>query len=210
MKHAARVISMAIMLLIVANHFSLAILSKGDKFLPFSLKAVDEKIYTVKMEGTRLAVLTESRMNGKIEVRKIYPDAVLLDFWATWCVPCRAAMPFMQKIYERFLPNAGQESGGLLLFGISLDQMGSKAVRPFYTKLKITYPMLADSAESQEKDGMITNTREMSSQYRVQEIPVVYLIDSNGIIEHSHLGFRKEEMTGLEAIIQGVIQEKRK
>jgi thiol-disulfide isomerase/thioredoxin len=210
MKHAARVISLSISLLVFANHFSLAILSKGDKFLPFSLKAVDEKIYTVKMEEARLVVLTESRVNGKTAVRKIYPDAVLLDFWATWCVPCRAAMPFMQKIYERFLSDAGQESGGLLLLGISLDQTGSKVVKPFYTKLKITYPMLADPAESHGKEGMITNTREMSSQYRVQEIPVVYLIDSNGIIEHSHLGFRKEEMAGLEAIIQGLIQEKRK
>jgi thiol-disulfide isomerase/thioredoxin len=210
MKRATRGIFMAILLLVFANHSSLAILSRGDKFLPFCLKAVDQKIYTVKMDGGRLAVLTESQVNGKKEVCKIYPDAVLLDFWATWCVPCRAAMPFMQKIYERFMPDEGQESGGLLIFGISLDQMGSKVVRPFSAKLKLTYPMLADPAESQGNDGVITNTREMSSKYGVQEIPVVYLIDSNGIIEHSHIGFRKEEVAGLEEMIQGMIREKRK
>ncbi len=189
---------------------ALAILNKGEKFLPFSLKGIDEKTYTVKMEGGRLAVLVEFQKEGKREVEKSFPGAVLIDFWATWCVPCRAAMPYMEKLYERYQPKAGQAAGGLFLFGIGLDQKGSKVIRPFYEKLKITYPMLSDPTEGAGGDGLLRTTREMSTKYGVQEIPVVYLIDSKGIIDHAHVGFKKEEMGDLERTVQSLIKESTK
>jgi len=189
---------------------ALAILNKGEKFLPFSLKGIDEKTYTVKMEGGRLAVLVEFQKEGKREVEKTFPGAVLIDFWATWCVPCRAAIPHMEKLYERYQLKAGQATGGLFLFGIGLDQKGSKVIRPFYEKLKITYPMLSDPTGGAGGDGLLRTTREMSTKYGVQEIPVVYLIDSKGIIDHAHVGFKKEEMSDLERMVLSLIKESTK
>ena len=70
---------------------------------------------------------------------------MLVDFWATWCVPCRKAMPHMQQLSETYKPADGAPDGGLLVLGIALDDAGGKVVVPFYKKLKITYPMLADA-----------------------------------------------------------------
>jgi thiol-disulfide isomerase/thioredoxin len=181
-----------------------AVLSKGDKFFPFALKAVDDRVYTVKFEDGKLCLTVTE---GKTKIRKSFPAAVLLDFWATWCVPCRAAMPYMQKIYEKYQAQQGQEMGGLNLFGIALDQRGSMVVKPFYSKLKITYPMLVDPPGSPAGEGIIQTTRSMVSQYKVQEIPVVYLINSKGVISHVHIGFKKEEITALDKTIGDLILE---
>jgi thiol-disulfide isomerase/thioredoxin len=183
------------------------VLKKGETFFPFSLKDVNEKIFTVTLEDGKLTMITEFLADGKTEKRKSYPDAVLLDFWATWCVPCRTAMPYMQKIHEAFQPGDGQEKGGLVLFGVALDMKGSKVVKPFYSKLKITYPMLADPTEGPEGDGIIRTSRHLAERYRVQEIPVVYLIDNKGCIVHAHVGFKKEEMGSLENRIKSLLQE---
>ena len=183
------------------------VLNKGEKFFPFSLKDVNEKIFTVTLEDGKLVMTTEFLADGKKEVRKTYPDAVLLDFWATWCVPCRAAMPYMQKMHEAFRPGDGQEKGGLVLFGVALDMKGSKVVKPFYSKLKITYAMLADPTEGPEGDGIIRTARRMAEEYKVQEIPVVYLIDKKGNVVHAHIGFKKEEIAALENQIKSLLQE---
>jgi len=206
----ARFSFVTVVLLLALSQSAPAILNKGEKFLPFSLRGVDEKNYTIRMEDGKLLVLAESLRGGKREVSKSFPDAVLIDFWATWCVPCRAAMPHMERLYERYQPKAGQAAGGLFLFGIGLDQKGSKIIRPFYDKLKITYPMLADPTEGSSGDGLIRTTREMATKYEVQQIPVVYLIDSAGTIEYTHVGFKKEEISVLETRIQGLIREKTK
>jgi len=182
-------------------------LNIGERFFPFSLKDVNEEAFTLTLEAGKLLLTKEFLTEGKKEIRKSYPDALLLDFWATWCVPCRAAMPYMQKLHESFGPGDRQEKGGLVLFGVALDMKGSKVVKPFYSKLKITYPMLADPTEGMENDGIIRSARRMAEVYRVQEIPVVYLIDKKGNIVHAHIGFKKEEIASLENQIKNLLQE---
>ena len=179
-----------------------ALMKTGQKFLPFSLKNVDDREYTVRMEDGRLTLIVTATVDGKTQVRKTHPGAVLIDFWATWCVPCREAMPYMQKLHEKYKPGDDQDQGGLMLFGIALDERGSKVVRPFYAKLKITYPMLADPTAGQPSDGILRTAQEMKKPYDAITIPVVYLIDASGTIIHVHQGFKPEHMTELEEAVK--------
>jgi thiol-disulfide isomerase/thioredoxin len=197
----------ALILLCWAQNSS-AVLKKGDKFYPFSLKSVDQRTFTVRLEQGKLTLLTESGEAEKKETKKTYPDAILLDFWATWCVPCRAAMPSMQQIHEKYQPRAGQEKGGLNLLGVALDQKGSLVVKPLYQKSKVTYPMLADPTSGGE-DNFVRTTRDMAKKYKVQEIPVVYLINSRGDIVHVHVGFKKKEIADLKSMVEKSIMEKK-
>jgi thiol-disulfide isomerase/thioredoxin len=180
-----------------------AVLQKNDKFLPFSLVSSLDDIYTVTLEDGKLTVKIQPMAGGEEKV--IHPDALLLDFWATWCVPCRKAMPHMQKLHEKYKPSESDGSGGLILLGISLDDKGNKVVKPFFNKLGFTYPMLADPTEG--SGDVIRQARDMKSHYKVQAIPVVYLIDSRGIIQHAHTGFREKDIEDIEKVINELSQE---
>ncbi len=75
-----------------------------------------------------------------ISLESLKSKVILIDFWATWCKPCVAGMPDIQKIHEKY------QSKGLIVLGISIDEDGTKKVSPFLTKskTKFTYPILLD------------------------------------------------------------------
>jgi len=183
-----------------------AVLEKGAAFVPFALKNYDGRAFTVTLEDGRLTLLGEETKDGVPTLVKSHPAAVLLDFWATWCVPCRAAMPYMQQLHDKYKPAEGQEAGGLRLFGVAIDLKGSLVVKPFYAKLKYTYPMLAEPTTGSAGDALIRTTQDMKAKYKVQDIPVVYLIDAKGTITHVHVGFKKEHITELEAAVAELLK----
>jgi peroxiredoxin len=92
---------------------------------------------------------------------------VLLNFWATWCDPCRHEIPeFIQ------LQNSRHD---LQILGISLDD-SPEAVRPFYTEFKMNYPVaVGDAALAQRYGGILG-------------LPVTFLIDCDGRIASKHIG----------------------
>jgi thiol-disulfide isomerase/thioredoxin len=184
---------------------SFASLKTGAKFIPFSLKNVDGKDHTVTMEEGKLTLIVTETLAGETKVSKSHPAGVLVDFWATWCVPCRKAMPHMQQLNETYKPADGETQGGLRVYGIALDEAGSKVVKPFYRKLKINYPMLADPPSSPGPEGVIRTAKDMKKRYEVQEIPVVYLIDSSGTITHVHVGFKEEHIAELDKAINALL-----
>ena len=200
MMHAKRIALLAL-LLFCASTLNGATLQVGEKFLPFSLVSSHDDIYTVTLEEGKLTVKIQPA-NGGDEVKVLHPDAVLLDFWATWCVPCRKAMPHMQKLHEEYKPAENAESGGMILLGISIDAQGNRVVKPFFNKLEYTYPMLADPTEG--SDDLIRTSRGMKSAYKAQAIPVVYLIDSKGIIQHAHTGFKEKDIEDIENAINSL------
>jgi cytochrome c biogenesis protein CcmG, thiol:disulfide interchange protein DsbE len=100
---------------------------------------------------------------------------VLLDFWATWCGPCRMAMPGLQKIQNTM------GSKGLVVLGVSLDRNPQVLVPPFLKNMGITYTNFTDNP----KDPC-------SLKWDVRAIPSLYLIDRKGNIEHWWRGMAPE------------------
>lgn len=204
MKTPAR-IAIALVIILFVSSFSFAVMKPGEKLIPFSLKNVDGKDYTVTMEEGKLTLTVTETAAGGTKVTKTHPAGILIDFWATWCVPCRKAMPHMQQLNETFKPAEGQADGGLRVFGIALDDAGGKVVKPFYAKLKITYPMLADAPTAPAAAGVAATAKDMKKAYGIQEIPVVYLIDASGTITHAHVGFKEEHIAELDAAIKSIL-----
>jgi thiol-disulfide isomerase/thioredoxin len=95
---------------------------------------------------------------------------VVVDFWATWCPPCRAEIPGYVELYKKY----GKD--GLVIVGLSMDEAGPKVVKDFMAKFSITYPMLMAD------DAVVSAFGSMDS------IPTTFLIDRSGQIRDKKVG----------------------
>ena len=118
---------------------------------------------------------------------------IFLNFWATWCPPCRAEMPDIQKLYERS-PREGKDS--VILLGVAAPKLGSEkdeaGIKAFMEKNGYSYPVLMD------KGGKLFEA------YGIRAIPTTYLIDRRGNVIGRVQGALSAE--NLEKIIQQVLK----
>ena len=113
---------------------------------------------------------------------------VLIDFWATWCKPCVAALPEIQAIHRRFGPR------GLTTVGISVDGPRNFAkVRPFVARLGLTYPIVLD------QDGSL------QSRFQVRAMPTTVLVDTSGMVVRVVQGYRPGEGVELAIAIEALL-----
>jgi thiol-disulfide isomerase/thioredoxin len=199
---AALVIAAAVFAFVASAPPASALMKTGQKFLPFALKGIDGKQYAVFLEDGRLALVVTETVGGKPVARKTHPGAVLIDFWATWCIPCREGMPTMQMLHEKYKPGPDQDKGGLRLFSVAMDNPGSRKVKILYDLSKVAYPMLYDPTAASPSDGLLHSPLEMKAPYDAVSLPVVYLIDAAGTIVHVHQGFKLEEAAGFEEAVK--------
>ncbi len=118
---------------------------------------------------------TLTDLSGKTIKLSDYRGKVLfLNFWATWCPPCRAEIPDFIEAYSQ------ESANGLEILGISLDTRGKEVVRAFVEKYEINYPVVL---ESRQKTDKIVN------DYQPGEyIPATIIIDKSGRIRHKEVG----------------------
>jgi peroxiredoxin len=108
----------------------------------------------------------------KVSLADYRGKLVLLNIWATWCAPCVAEMPSMEKLYQKL------KNEGFILIAVSIDETGAEAVMPFIKKHKLSFPVLTDT------QGDIKHL------YQVTGIPESFIIDKNGMIVEKIVGPR--------------------
>jgi len=114
---------------------------------------------------------------------------VLLNFWATWCGPCRVEMPSMEHVYQDL------KDEGFAVLAISSDPQGSIVTRPFVASQGLTFPILHDS------------DYRVSGSYGVRTLPMSFLIDRNGTLTHRVFGARDWNSPEARELIHGLLRE---
>ena len=109
---------------------------------------------------------------SSVNLRDYHHRFVLLNFWATWCVPCLKEMPDLEKAYQKM----GSKKLIVLAVGMGEDK---NSISKFAEKHDFTFPMIADS------------TLEIARLYGVENIPITYLINPEGVIIGRALGIRE-------------------
>lgn len=123
-----------------------------------------------------------------VELAKLKGKVVLVNFWATWCGPCRKEMPDFVEVYNQ------QKANGFEIIGVSLDEEGWEVVRPFLKQYKINFPVVVG-------DGKLAN-----AYGGIEFLPTSFLIDRNGFVVDKHIGMLPKEM--LERKIAPLLKEK--
>ncbi|MFQ5684692.1 MAG: redoxin domain-containing protein [Candidatus Binatia bacterium] len=124
------------------------------------------------------AFVVETLEGKKVALQDFENRVVLLDFWATWCKPCRDMMPGLQELHETY------SGKGLVVLGISIDEGKNrvKKVQKFLQKVEVSYPILVDS-----KNALAWQS------YKVKVVPATFLIDRNGSIVQQWMGMVDHE-----------------
>ncbi len=127
---------------------------------------------------------------GTVSLSSYRGKVVYLDFWASWCAPCQAALPALEELRKEFPADQFQ------VIAVNVDQDPEKALR-LLEKHKIGYPSAADP------EGRLPET------FKLKTMPTSYLIDREGVVRLVHPGFRSSDVEELRKKIQTLVEAKK-
>ena len=144
---------------------------------PPSLVGRTVDIAAIDLSGRQVRVT-----DGEAKVR-------IVDFWATWCDPCREQLPFLGTLASTYGPD------GLSVYGVSFDEDGAE-VRRFLERTPVAFPILWD------KGGAT-----LADKLEVTRLPTTLVLDRRGVVREVHLGYDKGEEPKIEATVRKLLAE---
>ncbi|MCU7905490.1 MAG: TlpA family protein disulfide reductase [Candidatus Thiodiazotropha sp. (ex Epidulcina cf. delphinae)] len=113
----------------------------------------------------------KSRSGENIKLSELRGQVVMVNFWASWCGPCRQEMPLLQQLYERY------QSMGFTLLGVNVDEERAAADK-MLRDIPVSFPILYDDKSR------------VSKGYRVKAMPSTFMIDRDGQVRYLHKGYQ--------------------
>lgn len=141
--------------------------------------------------GARVPSLSAAGLRASdraIEFDRLRGSVVYVDFWASWCVPCRTSMPVLDEFAKRF------GARGFRVVGINKDASAPEAER-FLRRVPVTFALVADPGDA------------LARAFKVQAMPSGYLVDRAGVVRHVHRGFNAQTAAALEREIEALLRE---
>ncbi|AZU62068.1 peroxiredoxin family protein [Neobacillus mesonae] len=157
--------------------------TEAEKKVHVSKQDVQKSVKIGFQEGNKAPNFQLKTLEGKdVQLSDMKGKKLILNFWATWCPPCKAEMPHMQKFYQ---DNKGKNVE-ILAVNLTTAEKNPNGIDKFVKDYGLTFPVLLDS------------TGEIGDAYQAFTIPTSYIIDTNGIIYKKIVGpMDKEMMTEL-------------
>jgi thiol-disulfide isomerase/thioredoxin len=123
-----------------------------------------------------------------VNLASLRGKVIYLDFWASWCQPCRASFPWMNSMQKRYADQ------GLVVMAVNLDK--SRELSDAFLK-----DVPAEFTIAYDPEGRV------ATAYRVKGMPSSYLIDRQGRIHSSHVGFREENIGSTQSAIESLLKQ---
>ncbi|UZJ43484.1 TlpA family protein disulfide reductase [Marinimicrobium sp. C6131] len=145
----------------------------------FAASAYAEKApdFTLKSDSGENVRLEEQR--GKV---------VMINFWASWCAPCRKEMPLLEELHDRY------EQAGFTLFGVNVEQ-NPEAAQKFLDDVGVTFPILYDPDST------------ASRAYQVSAMPTTVMVDRDGNVRYVNRGYKEGDEAKYRDQIRELIRE---
>jgi len=141
-----------------------------------------------KLEGPAPDFTLKSNNGSNIKLSELRGDVVMINFWASWCGPCRQEMPLLDKINDRY------KDLGFTLLGINVEEEPDRA-RAMLKDIPVNFPILFD------------NQNKVSQQYNLIAMPSSIFIDRDGNIRYFHAGYLPGDEKEYEKFIKNLVRE---
>ena len=140
-------------------------------------------------EGQRGPAFSLATLDGRRAALADYRDKlVILNFWATWCVPCTDEMPTLEALWKDY------RARGLVVLGVSVDRGAPRALlEPYVRNLALTFPILLDG-DSQT-----------AGAWRVTALPVTFVVKPGGEVAGNAVGPREWRTEPMQALLTGML-----
>jgi thiol-disulfide isomerase/thioredoxin len=151
-------------------------------------------LLTLSFNTTTFATTTEAPTfelpcdSGTVSLEQYRDHVVYIDFWASWCVPCKHSFPWLNEMQERYAAD------GLKIIAINIDEDKADAQK-FLENMPASFQIAYDPKGT------------VADLYRLKVMPSSYLIDRNGNVVHTHKGFKTSDGTRIEGKIQELLKK---
>lgn len=143
---------------------------------------------TTQLSGPAPDFTLKSNTGKNIRLSELRGQVVMLNFWASWCGPCKQEMPLLDALYKRYSP------AGFTLLGINAEEDLSEA-KALLAKDPVAFPVLFDTDSK------------MSETYGVDAMPSSVLIDCNGNMRHLHRSYVPGDEKIYKKLIKSLLRE---
>ncbi|MGB5545068.1 MAG: TlpA disulfide reductase family protein [Polyangiales bacterium] len=138
--------------------------------------------------ATPPAIDAPDQLGKKVELSVLQGKVVLIDFWASWCGPCKQEMPVLEALHKKYAEQ------GLVIVGINIDN-NAKKMNKFLKGTPVSFRIVHDRKLA------------VASKYEPGTMPTSYFVGRDGKVRYVHEGFRKKDAGGIEERVKELLGE---
>ena len=145
--------------------------------------------YAATVSGPAPNFTLQSNAGGQVSLASLKGKVVMVNFWATWCVPCRQEMPHLEALYQKY------NSLGFELLAVNVEKNNAEGARKWLQETPVTFPVLFDPEN------------QVTKLYKVQTMPSTVIIGRDGTMRFMHNGYKPGYENDYQTQVRGLLRE---
>jgi peroxiredoxin len=170
------------------NHLSCEVLTRSARLLSWLLLFVASTAVAVTSQDRAPDFILKDLEGADLRLEDYRGKVVLINFWASWCGPCRKEMPLLDRLHQRY------GDSGLVVLGVNVEGV-AKSARVLADQVPVTFPLLIDEGQR------------VSTLYQLEAMPSTVVVDRDGVVRYVHRGYREGDESKYIDVVTSLIRE---